>query len=108
MWAHIGRMMAVAAIVHLSSITFYLAFYLGHTPQPMSDHKPTTYPIKYLRQYLADEDVLSHHALRMHGGQTPVPNGCPYLLSWGRRFMVKQQKHKKTITLYANKSVETL
>jgi hypothetical protein len=44
---------------------------------------------------LADEDVSSHHALRMHGGQTPVPYGRPYLLSWGRRFMVKQQNTKK-------------
>jgi hypothetical protein len=88
-------MMTAATIVHRSSIAFYLAFYLGHTPQPMFNHKPTTYPTKYLCQYLADEDISSHHALHMHGGQMPVPYGHPYLLSWGQRFMVKQQKHKK-------------
>jgi hypothetical protein len=43
----------------------------------------------------------------MHGGQTPVPYGCPYLLSWGWHFMVKQQKHKK-LTFYTNKSVDGL
>ena len=74
----------------------------------MSNHKSTAYPTKYLCQYLADEDISSHYALRMHGGQTPVPYGCPYLLLWGRRFMVKQQKHKKTLTSYANKSVDGL
>jgi hypothetical protein len=74
----------------------------------MSNHKSSTYPTKYLCQYLVDEDISSHHALHMHGGQTPVPYGCPYLLSWGRRFMVKQQKHKKTLTFYANKSVDGL
>jgi len=35
------------------------------------------------------------HAKLKYGGQTAVPYGCPYLLPWGRRFMVKQQKHEK-------------
>ena len=34
---------------------------------------PTTYPTKYLRQYLADGDVWRFYPLRMHGGQTAVP-----------------------------------
>jgi hypothetical protein len=78
---------------------FLLAILTRHThhksAKPMSNHMPTTYLTKYLCQYLAGEDVSSHHALRMHGGQMPVPYGCPYLLSWGQRFMVKQQKHNK-------------
>jgi len=36
----------------------------------------TTDPTKYLRQYLADEDIWSHHPLRMHGGQSSMPYGC--------------------------------
>jgi len=34
---------------------------------------PTTNPTEYLRQYSADEEILSHHPLRLHGGQSPVP-----------------------------------
>ena len=49
----------------------------------MSNHKPTTYPTKYLRQYLVDEDVWSRSPLRMYGGQTAVPYGRPYLLFHG-------------------------
>jgi hypothetical protein len=30
---------------------------------------PTTNPTEYLRQYLADETILSRHPLRMHGGR---------------------------------------
>ncbi len=85
---------------------FYLAFLSRHTwhnsAKPKSNHKPTTYPTKYLRQYLADEDFLSHHPLRMYSGQVPVLYGCAYLLSWGWRFMVKQLNAKK-LTFYANK-----
>jgi len=55
----------------------------------------TTDPTKYLRQYLADEDIWSRSPLRMYGGQTAVPYGRPFLLPWGQRFMVKQQKHEK-------------
>jgi len=57
----------------------------------MSDHKPTTYPTRYLRQYSTDEDISSDRPLRMYGAHTLVPYGCTYLLCWGRRFMVKQQ-----------------
>jgi hypothetical protein len=57
---------------------------------------------------LVDEDILSHHPLRMHGGRLPVPYGCTYLLLWGWRFMVKQQNEEKKLTFYANKSVDGL
>jgi hypothetical protein len=61
---------------------FYLAFLSRHTrhnsAKPKSNHKPTTLPTKYFRQYLADEDISSHHPLRMYGGQTPVLYGCTY------------------------------
>ena len=97
-------MTTVAAMM----IEFDRIFTCHKSANPKSDHKPNTYPTRCFRQHLADEDVSSHHALRMHGGQTPVPYGCPYLLSWGRCFMVKQQKHEKSLTFYANKSVETL
>jgi hypothetical protein len=43
----------------------------------------------------------------MHGGRSPVPYGCTYLLLWGWRFMVKQQNTQKK-TFYANKSVDGL
>ncbi len=33
---------------------------------PKSDHKPTTYPTKYLCQYQADEDVSSNDPLPMY------------------------------------------
>ena len=60
-WTHSGHMMAAAAIVHRSSIAFYLAILPRHThhnsAKPISNHMPTTYPTKYLRQYLADEDI---------------------------------------------------
>jgi hypothetical protein len=40
---------------------FLLAFLSRHThhksPKPKSDHMPTTDPIEYLCQYLADEDI---------------------------------------------------
>jgi hypothetical protein len=58
----------------LNLIAFYLAFLPRHTrhnsANPKSDQKPTTYPTKYLRQYLANEDVSSHQLLllRMYGG----------------------------------------
>jgi hypothetical protein len=74
----------------------------------MSDHKPTTYLTRYLHQYSTDEDISSHHPLRMHGGQTPVPYGCTYLWSWSWQFMVKQQNKTKKLTFYANKSVDGL
>jgi hypothetical protein len=40
---------------------FLLAILPRHThhnsAKPISNHMPTTYPTKYLRQYMADEDV---------------------------------------------------
>jgi hypothetical protein len=81
-------------------IAFYLAFLPRNTrhnsANPKPDQKPITYLTKYLHQYLADEDVSSHHPLRMYGGQTLVLYGCTYLLWWGWRFMVKKQNMKKT------------
>ncbi len=73
-----------------------------NSAKPKSNNKPTTYSTKYLRQYLANEDVLSTHPLRMYGGQTPVLYGGTYSLSWGQRFMVNGKKTKK-ITFYTNK-----
>ncbi len=73
-----------------------------NSAKPKSNHKPTNYPTKYLRQYSADEDILSTHPLRMYGGQTPVLYGGTYSLSWGWRFMVNREKWKK-LTFYTNK-----
>jgi hypothetical protein len=77
-------------------VTFYKFLIHVGMHHTKSNHKPTTYPTKYLRQYLADEDISSHHPLRMYGGQMPVLYGCTYLLSWGQRSMVKQLITKKT------------
>ena len=69
-----------------------------NSAKPKSNHKPTTYPTKYLRQYSTDEDVLN--LLRINGGQTPVLYGGTYSLSWGWRFMVNGEKTKKTNILH--------
>ncbi len=94
-------------LIHL--IAFYPilpSFLSRHTrhnsAKPKSNHKPTTYPTKYLRQYLVDEGISSPQPLHIYDGQTPVLYGCSYLLSWGWRFMVKQLNTKK-LTFYANK-----
>jgi hypothetical protein len=79
-----------------------------NSAKPKSNHNPTTYPTKYLSQYLADEDISSHHPLRMYGGQTPVLYGCTYLLSWDRQFMVKQLNTKKNLHFTLTKSVDEL
>jgi hypothetical protein len=55
------------------------------SPKPKTNKKPTTNPIKYLHQYLADWDILSAHPLRMHGAKMHVPHGYTALPSWGRR-----------------------
>jgi len=75
-------MMTPAAMVDLL-ITFdpiFTSFLSRHThhksAKPKSDHTPATDPTEYLRQYSVDEEILSHHPLRMHGGQLPVPYGC--------------------------------
>jgi hypothetical protein len=87
-------------IYSIAFYPIYIAFLCRHTQhnsaKPKSNHKPTTYLTKYLRQYLADEDISSHNPLRMYGGQMPVLYGCTYLLLWGWRFMVKQLNTKKT------------
>jgi len=53
-WTHSGCMTAAAAMVHRSSIAFYLAFYLGHKLQVRQTQvpPPNQPPIlpKYLRQ----------------------------------------------------------
>jgi hypothetical protein len=105
-------MTVAAAMVHRiqSHFTpFYLSFLSRHTQRnsakPKSNHKPTTYPTKYLCQYLADEDISSHHSLRMYGGQTPVLN-----VVWLYIFTVmglavhgEAAKHTKKLTFYAIK-----
>jgi len=70
-----------AAMVDFIDFTPFLLVVLSrHThhksAKPKSGHMPTTDPTEYLRQYSADEDILSHHPLRMHGGQSPVSYGC--------------------------------
>jgi hypothetical protein len=50
---------------------------------PKTNKKPTTNPTKYLHQFLADQDILSAHLLRMHGAKMPVLCGYTYLPSWG-------------------------
>ncbi len=60
------------------TIFLLLVFLVRHThhksAKPKSDNnKPsTTYPTKYLRQYLADEDVSSNHPLPMYVGMLAV------------------------------------
>ncbi len=55
------------------------------SPNPKTNKKPTTNPIKYLHQYLTDWDILSAHPLRMHGEKMPVRYGYTAPPSWGRR-----------------------
>ena len=74
-------MTTLAAMVDFIDFTPFLLVILSrHThhksAKPKSDHMPTTDPTKYLHQYSADEDILSHHTLSMHGGQSTVPYGC--------------------------------
>jgi hypothetical protein len=52
---------------------------------PKANKKTTTNPTKYLHQYLADEDILSTHPLRMHGVKMPVLYGYTAMPSWGWR-----------------------
>ncbi len=101
-WPRNGRMTTAATVVDFFNCIlpkFNLAFLSRHTQhdsaKPKSNHKPTTYPTKYLHQYLADEDILSIHPLHMYGGQTPVLYGVTYSLSWGWQFMVNGKKTKK-------------
>jgi len=54
---------------------------------------PTTYPTEYLRQYMADEDILSHHPLRMYGGQTTVPCGRTISTAMGSAVHGEAAKH---------------
>ncbi len=47
MWPHSHRMTMAAAMM----IEFDCIFTCPKSANPMSDHKPTTYLTKYLRQY---------------------------------------------------------
>ena len=78
--------MAVAAMVGMYFLpSFHLVIALQMSADPKTHKKPTTNPTNYLHQYLADEDILSTHPLRMHNAKMPVPYGYTALPSWGRR-----------------------
>ena len=81
--------------------SFHLANCMSGVRQPQNQQKPNHCPTKYLRQYLADGDILCTHPLCIHGRKMPEPYGYTALPSWGWQCYMKQRMPWLTCVLCA-------